>query len=632
MIFKRLIQLVLPVSAVLFALCALPPSSKASSHMDAPLITNDPAANTADVYSFLTQRDGTKYLQTALVVYPFEEPGIGPNKYNFDDGVLYEVHVATGNDVAAGIATFTYQFRFTTTYKNQQTILVSYLGVVQNVDDAAQNLTQTYTVTRVKNSDGTTVALGTGVVPPNNQGIATPFYNAGDNGENVARPGVSSAAQLDKYTTQTIATLSGGAAPYRAFAGQREDGFYADIQAVFDLLKFRTGKNSFDSQAGFNVHTISLEIPVSELGGDDQVVGVYATTSRRAVRVLNSGPGSQPPSEGGQFVQVGRQGNPLFNEGLVALVDKDLYSRTKPTSDAALFDKYAREPELAKLINALIFNGQMVAPENNRTDLVGIFIPDLIKTDLSTAPARLAGGGAGFAANPDDAGFSRLGIFGGDTLTSTAQTGFFNNGTVPGGWPNGRRFGDDVLDIAVTAILSDLRDPANPQITSADGIDNVSKNDSVYSRVFPYAATPHNGRNHDHHNIGATGALASNRFINVSTRGNVQTGDNVLIGGIIIGGNGNKKVVFRGIGQGLTNEGIANPLADPVIEVYSGSTKIAENDNWMDSPGVSETGLAPLAETDAALVITLSPGSYTVILRGKGDATGLALVEAFDVD
>jgi hypothetical protein len=67
------------------------------------------------------------------------------------------------------------------------------------------------------------------------------------------------------------------------------------------------------------------------------------------------------------------------------------------------------------------------------------------------------------------------------------QTGFFNNGTVPGGWPNGRRFGDDVVDIAVTAILSDLRDPANPVITSADGIDNVSKNDSVYNKVFPYA-------------------------------------------------------------------------------------------------------------------------------------------------
>src|SRR4029079_5681904 len=226
--------------------------------------------------------------------------------------------------------------------------------------------------------------------------------------------------------------------------GQREDGFYADIQAIFDLLQLRKGKATFDSQAGYNVHDIALEIPVSDLGGDQQVVGVYATTSRQSMRVLTDGPASLGQTNSGPFVQVGRQGNPLFNEGLVALQDKDLYSRTEPSADPSLFDKYARSPELAKLINAIIFNGQKVAPEDNRTDLVGILLPDEIKVDLSTDAARRAGGGANFAANPDDAGYSRLGIFGGDTLKSSVQTGFFNNGTLPGGWPNGRRFGDDV--------------------------------------------------------------------------------------------------------------------------------------------------------------------------------------------
>lgn len=624
------LQLFAAIGAALLTVGA-PAALRASSHMDAPLITLDPAANTTDVYAFVHDNASGPLLQTALAVYPFEEPGIGPNKYNFDDNVLYEIHVAIGNDVAAGRASISYQFRFTTRYKNQGTILQSFLGVINDVDDANQNLTQTYTVTKLDRRTGVSTQLGTGVVPPNNQGIATPRYNVDDNGENAARPGVSSPAQLDRYTAQSIVNLSNG---YRAFAGQREDGFYADVQAIFDLLQLRSGKNSFDSQAGFNVHNITLQIPVSELGGDQQVVGVYATTSRPRTRVLSQGNGSAAPVESGDFIQVGRQGNPLFNEGLVAIQDKDLYSRTQPTDDANLFKKYASSPELAKLINAIVFKGQKVAMEDNRTDLVGIFIPDLIKVDLSTGPVRLAGGGANFASNPDDSGFSRLGIFGGDTLKSKVQPGFFNNGTLPGGWPNGRRFGDDVVDIAVTAILSDLRDPANPKITSADGIDNVSKNDSVYSKVFPYAGTPHNGRNHTHETIVAGAVGSNNRFRNMSTRGLVQTGDNVLIGGIIIGGNQNKRVLVRAIGPSLSDKNVPNPLQDPTLELYQGGSRIVMNDNWKDSQeaDIRATGIAPNRDAESAVIAILSPGEYTMVLRGKNNTTGNALVESYDLD
>src|SRR4029450_9161202 len=201
-----------------------------------------------------------------------------------------------------------------------------------------------------------------------------------------------------------------------AFAGQRDDGFYADIQAIFDLLKLRPADKAVDSQGGFNVHTIALDIPIDELGGDQQIVGVYATTSRRRVRIL----GTTGDTNFGDFVQVARQGNPLFNEGLVAIRDKDLYSRTSPEGESTLFKKYALTPELAGLINALVL-GANVAPTTNRTDIAGIFIPDLIKVDLSTNAARLAGGGAAHPTTPDASGFSRLGIFGGDVLTSPVQ-------------------------------------------------------------------------------------------------------------------------------------------------------------------------------------------------------------------
>ena len=146
------------VAAVLAALLASP--AFASSHMDAPLITRDPSANTTDVYAFVQDENGVKVLVTALGVYPHEEPGIGPNKYNFDDNVLYEIHVATGSDLAAGKPTFSYQFKFETKFKNEGTILQSYLGVINDIGDAAQNLTQTYTVTKVSHRNHKSTVLG----------------------------------------------------------------------------------------------------------------------------------------------------------------------------------------------------------------------------------------------------------------------------------------------------------------------------------------------------------------------------------------------------------------------------------------------------------------------------------------
>ncbi len=459
--------------AVTAALTLAGSSLFASSHMDAPLITRDPSANTTDVYAFVDQDEsGSKHLVLALGVYPHQEPGIGPNKYNFDDHVLYEIHVALGADRAAGRPTLSYQFKFDTTFKNENTILQSYLGVIQHVGDAAQNLVQNYTVTKVDHRTGRRTSLGGSVVPPNNQGIATPYYNQGDDGEMPAKGGVRDEADLDRYTQEAVATLANG---YVAFAGQRDDGFYADIQSIFDLLSLRNpGK---DSQGGFNLHLMALEIPVSELGGDLQTVGVYATTSRQRVRILREG----EDKEAGRWVQVARQGNPLFNEGLVAIADKDLYSRTSPEVDSALFRKYAENPELGFLINALLLGGTHPEIASGRTDLAGIFIPDLIKVDLSTPGARLTGTGG------DDAltGFSRLSVFGGDTLVNGSGQ------TVAGGWPNGRRFGDDVVDIAVNAILG-------PSGIFLPVVDGVSANDQDYSTVFPYESTPQNGRTHSH--------------------------------------------------------------------------------------------------------------------------------------
>jgi hypothetical protein len=432
----------------------------ASSHMDAPLISFDDPANTTDVYAFKSTADGTRYLTTALSVYPFEEPGIGPNNYRFDHRVDYEIHVALGaQSVRTGKADLTYRFEFKTSYVNTNTILQSYLGVLTPVNGvpANQNLRQTYDVTLINHKTGRVVSLGKNLrVPPNNQGRLTPNYNQGNSGDNPAKEGVAIASALDTYTRAGILTLARG---YKSFAGQRDDGFYADIQSIFDLDFGFNKPKAFDSQGGYNVHTIVLNIPFYELDGV-QVAGVYATTSR----IVD-----------GKRQQVGRQGNPLFAEALIAIKDKDKYNATSPRNDRTNFRSYAANPELAAALGSTPIIAGLIEQ---------IYIPDLIKVDLTTTPAKLAG----------QPGFNRLSVFGGDVLKSTFQDPFNNGGFIPGGWPNGRRFGDDVVDIAIIALGA-----AGPGPYTNVNVDKVDKNDITYNQVFPYAATPLNGRVHGHH-------------------------------------------------------------------------------------------------------------------------------------
>jgi hypothetical protein len=464
----------------------------ASSHMDAPKITLDDAANTTDVYAFVSaDSNGRQYLTTALAVYPFEEPGIGPNAYRFDDQVRYSIHVALDGSIAKGEPDLTFEFDFSTVIPKQDTVLQSYLGLV-GADGSNRNLRQAYRVTKVDRRLPKSTTLGEGaadglITPPNNQGLVTPLYNQGDNGDAPAKEGVSSLAALDPYTSAAIKRLPGG---YYVFAGQRDDGFYADIQSIFDL-DFSFGADAgaptkpFDSQGGFNVHTIVLSIPLDELRETPRgvraappppkIAGVYATTARRRE---NGRPNYSRESFGGGaglYEQIGRQGNPLFVEALLPISEKDRYNESEPRTDSAL-TRFADDPELSRILGA-----SPLIPGLLRS----IFIPDLIKVDLTTGPARLAG----------QSGFNRLSVFGGDVLKSEVQDPFKNGGFIPGGWPNGRRFGDDVVDIAIIALgLAG----AGPDFSGVNA-DRVTGNDITYNQVFPYAATPLNGRAHGHH-------------------------------------------------------------------------------------------------------------------------------------
>jgi hypothetical protein len=446
----------------------------AASHSDAPLIKQDPQANITDVYAFI----GTKYnnpaqkvLNVITHVRPFSEPGDGVIYDRFADDALYSIHIT---NPTTGATMLRYNFRFSDVnpltspgLKNPDTIL-SYgfgteTGAIENVGDARQNYTQTYTV---KRSDrGRPAVIGSGLLtPPPNVGMrTTPDYN---DTMGKAISGATTFSQLDTYTQQTIYDLPSGEA---VFAGPREDGFFADIPGIFDLLDIRilgtdglgqTG-NGVDGFKGYNVLGYAIQVPVDMLENVPSfpLVGVYASVSRQRVTIRSTNRGTVGE---GPWIQGNRMGNPLFNEAFVALQDKDKYNRMSPTDDG-MFEYYALNPELASLINVIVFGGTEVIPETGRSDLASIFIPDVLRVNTSTDPVPLAG----------QPGFNRLSVFGGD----------MTNG-IPSGWPNGRRFGDDVVDIALTALAGE----ALPVLG-----DNINSNDQVYHQVFPYSATPHAG-------------------------------------------------------------------------------------------------------------------------------------------
>jgi hypothetical protein len=423
-------------------------------------------------------------------VRPFSEPGDGAIYDRFAPDALYSIHVT---HPTTGETTLRYDFRFssvTTGYKNRNTVLSYGLGTevgpIVDVGDARQNYTQTYSVTRI--ADRRSIVIGSTLLtpPPNVGKRTTPAYN---DAAGVAVSGAATFAALDRYTQQTVHGLPTGEA---VFAGPREDGFFCDIPAVFDLLDPRllgpdglgqTG-NGVDGFKGFNVLAFAIQIPVESLTafpyhaafadlaaeplpsvGGAEGVGVYASVSRPRVSIRQN---NGDTVHSGGWIQVSRMGNPLFNEGFVALKDKDRFNRTSPLADEA-FATYAENPELATLLNA-VFGTTFAA--SGRGDLRAVFIPEVLRIDTTTPPVRLAG----------QPGFSRLGFIGGDTATDGAGR------VKSSGWPNGRRLGDDVCDIGLTAIASG---PAYQAVTVLG--DNVNANDQVYHRVFPYSATPHAG-------------------------------------------------------------------------------------------------------------------------------------------
>lgn len=442
----------------------------ASSHREAPLTMQDPVADNTDVYAFVAP-DKPDFVTLISNYQGFQEPGGGPNYFRFGDDVLHKIHIDNDGDAVADV---TYEFTFETTTVNPDTFLYA-TGPITSLDDETWNRPQTYSIQRVANGRRTTVASGLRTPPANIGPRSTPDYDA--------------------LAEEAVHDLDGGG---RVFAGQRADGFYADIASVFDLgglrpynqlhaapLPREDGTNTF---AGYNVQSIALQVPKSDLVSDgDPVIGVWATASRRATRVFRNQNGSTPVNRG-RWVQVSRLGNPLINEVVIPLGLKDAFNSLEPVQDADVLSQPADErgvtiplvedPELARLITQLYGVDVPPAP---RSDLVSIYltgIEGLNKPAGDVRPAEML----------------RLNT----SVTPTPFEDQDKDGLLSGqedGFPNGRRVVDDVLTTSLQAVAGAT--PLTPEFNKAPNnrlSDGVDPDDArVFLDRFPYLGVPYQG-------------------------------------------------------------------------------------------------------------------------------------------
>jgi hypothetical protein len=448
-----------------------------SSHREAPEISKDPVADNTDVYAFVSP-DKPDTVTLIANYIPLEGPAGGPNFFEFGDDVSYDIHIDNDGDGAAEI---TYRFNFTVEVLNPNTFLYN-TGPIGALDDKNFNRRQFYSVTKLDKKGQETVLAAKLASPPVNIGPrSTPKY-----------------ADL---AAKAVYTLPGGET---VFAGQRLEGFYVDLGAVFDLADLRPFQHlhliptadaaGVDATQNVNVHSIAIQIPISQLTKSGKrptdykdpaaVIGVYASASRRKVRVLweeaklqNTGP----------WAQVSRLGNPLFNEVIVPMGKKDKWNTLSPNTDS-LFKQHVEHPELAKLLPVLYPNvfPNLAAYTAARADLVAILltgIPDGIISGFQNYTGKTQADLLRLnVAIPPASNPNLLGLLGNDLA----------------GFPNGRRIFDDVFTIELRAIAGatiPLVDKNFKPDGAASLVTDGLKPDlqTRYLSRFPYLGTPKSG-------------------------------------------------------------------------------------------------------------------------------------------
>jgi Domain of unknown function (DUF4331) len=351
--YKHMKKNMLKVKQMMLALAILVGSysASASSHREAPLISNDPLADNTDVYAFRSPDDPNTI--TIICNYiPFQLPEGGPNYYNFGTGIRYEVHIK--NKTTTTTDDILYRFTFAQVNEDPTTFF--------NIRLAKQNLKTTYTCEKSVNGGAFVSIVTNGIVPP---------ANIGPRSINSTPVGLG-AANYDALITAAIATATTGE---KVFCGPVDDPFFVDLAGAFDLGAFRPEGNTtnapIDGLNRYNVHSIALKIPINLLQKDgktaaqaanildgDFVIGVWASASRQQIKTLSTGAGTEAYT--GPWVQVSRLGMPLVNEAIIPVGMKDKWNASNPAQDVQ-FAQYFTNPELALYMDDSQFGGAVPA-------------------------------------------------------------------------------------------------------------------------------------------------------------------------------------------------------------------------------------------------------------------------------
>ncbi|MGD0980489.1 MAG: DUF4331 domain-containing protein [Solirubrobacteraceae bacterium] len=449
-----------------------------SSHREAPEISKDPVADNADTYAFVSpDRPDTVTIITNYV--PLQAPPGGPNFFEFGDDVLYSIYIDNDGDALPDVV---YQFEFNTEIGNPNTFLYN-TGPISSLTDPNWNKRQFFTVSRVNCDETCVLAEGLACPPCNIGPRSTPNYEA--------------------LADAAVHTLSSGEV---VFAGQRNDPFFVDLGSIFDLGDLRPFQNlhliptaaapGVDATKSLNIHTIAIQVPISALTKTDRwshhadamskesVLGIWAGASRRKVRIADCA--NDELAEAGPWVQVSRLGNPLFNEVLVPLGQKDLWNASQPVNDAT-YAGGVQHPELGKLLPVLypgVFPN-LAALSSPRADLVAILLtgipPGIVPGFQNNTGTVLADMLRLNVAIPPAATPNPLGLIGGD----------------PAGFPNGRRVADDVVTIelrAIAGVTYPLIDSSyKPDAAASLITQGLTPAPSRYLPSFPYVGLPYDG-------------------------------------------------------------------------------------------------------------------------------------------
>ncbi len=444
-------------------------SALASSHREAPGISKTPKVDGTDLYMFRSYESGRSGYVTFLANYePLQDAYGGPNYFALDPNAVYEIKIDNNGDALPDI---TYQFQFQNTYQNltvpvggQQVAVplsnIGQFGTTPSANDGVKNVIETYTVTSI-------AGTASGVKATNLTAGGTSFRKPFDN------IGTKSIPNYAAYANSHIDRISlPGCGEGRVFVGQRKEGFAVNLGEIFDLIHTNpvgapnAEKNTL---ADKNVTTIALEVPIACLtGGGSPIIGAWTTASTSKYNLTEGS-----PFLASNFKQVSRLSAPLINEVIIGLKDKDAFNASQPSNDGQ-FATYVTNPTLPALIE-ILFPGVKAPTKFPRTDLIAAFLTGLdgLNKPANVTPAEMMRLNTTLPAKAASAQ-SNLGALGGDTS----------------GFPNGRRPGDDVVDIELRVAMGALLPASDAPSGQLPYTDGAEVNATEFQNVFPYLNTP----------------------------------------------------------------------------------------------------------------------------------------------